>query len=82
MENCLIKKCPHCQILVYLPVKDFNCKIYRHGVYKANMQQIDPHLNKEECYRLAKCELIYGCGKPFKVIFKDNAFSLEKCDYI
>ena len=46
------------------------------------MQQIDPHLNKEECDRLVKCELIYGCGKPFKVVFKDNAFSLKKCDYI
>ena len=82
MKNYLLDKCPHCKILVYLPVKDFNCKIYRHGVYKDNMKQIDPHMKKEECDRLAEEGLIYGCGKPFKIVHKGESCVLEKCGYI
>ena len=36
----IIKKCPHCKQMVMLPKEEFNCKIYRHGIYKINLQQI------------------------------------------
>ena len=83
MENILVK-CAQCDNLVIINKKDFNCKIFRHGVYKKNNKQIDPHLNKEKCDRLFKEGLIYGCGKPFKLLMdeEENKFWTEKCDYI
>ena len=83
MENILVK-CVHCEDLIIINKKDFNCKIFRHGVYKNNNKQIDSHLNKNECDRLFKEGLIYGCGKPFKLIIneQENKYFTEICDYI
>ena len=53
--------------MIIINIKDFNCKIFRHGVYKNNNKQIEPHLNIKECDRLFNEKLIYGCGKPFKI---------------
>ena len=78
----IIKKCPYCNMMVILPRAEFNCKIYRHGVYKINLQQIDPHMKKEECDRLAREGLIYGCGKPFCIKVEGNRYKIGKCDYI
>ena len=77
-----IRKCPHCNMMVFLAKKEFNCKIYRHGVLKKNFKQIDPHLPKEDCDRLVRENLIIGCGKPFRVIEENGKISIEKCDYI
>lgn len=74
-------ECPHCKSMIIINTKDFNCKIFRHGVYKNNNKQIDPHLNKTECDRLFNEKLIYGCGKPFKLIDNSN-YHAEICDYI
>jgi len=47
------------------------------------MQQIDPHLSKSECDRLANEGLIIGCGKPFRlVVNKEEEYRAIKCDYI
>ena len=75
-------ECPHCHGLINVNENDFNCKIFRHGVYKKDGKQIDSHLNKPECDRLFKEGLIYGCGKPFKLITEDNKYGTEICDYI
>jgi len=74
----LIVKCPHCfeEILIYK--NEINCAIFRHGVYKKNYNQIDPHLNKTECDNLFNAGLIYGCGKPFRL---QNDIA-EICDYL
>jgi len=56
--------------------------IYRHGVYKETLKQIDPHMKKEECDRLANKGLIYGCGKPFKIIKENGKYKIFKCEYI
>ena len=83
MSSIMIK-CPHCNEYIIIYKKDFNCKIFRHGVYKNNNKQINPHLNKNECDRLFKEGLIYGCGKPFKLIIneQENKYLTEICDYI
>ena len=73
----IIVKCPHCNDEVILFKNEINCKIYRHGVYKENLKQIDPHMDKEGCDHLANNNLIYGCGKPFKLV-DDIAIP---CDY-
>lgn len=39
---------------------------------------INPHASKEECERLVREGLIYGCGGAFRFDGK----TVEKCDYI
>ena len=82
MEGYITKCCPHCDQLILLLKKDFNCKIYRHGIFKSTFKQINPHLSKEECDRLKKEDLIFGCGNPFKIIVKEDKYIIEKCGYI
>lgn len=77
-----ILKCPHCHLYVLIHHNDLNCRIFRHGVLKNNNEQIPPHLHKEECDRLYTENLIYGCGKPFRVNGEGNHISIEICDYI
>ena len=74
--------CPHCHMYIIIMKEEFNCKIFRHGVLKANNQQINPHLKKEECDRLAREKLIYGCGKPYKLVERKDKWIAEKCDYL
>ena len=62
-------------------LKELNCRIFRHGVYKDNYKQIDPHMKKDECDLLKEKGLIYGCSKPFKINF-DGFWYAEICDYI
>ena len=58
-----IIKCPNCEISI--EVLEINCRIFRCGVIKETMEQINPHSSKEECDQYVKNDLIYGCGKPF-----------------
>ena len=51
-------ECPHCKQFVI--IEQINCGIFRHGVLKSNMNQINPHLPKPECDELANKNLIYG----------------------
>ena len=74
--------CPHCHMYIIIMKEEINCKIFRHGVLKANNQQIDPHLKKEECDRLANDNLIYGCGKPYRLVERKQKWVAERCDYI
>jgi hypothetical protein len=80
-KNELIVSCPHCS--EHILIEKLNCCIFRHGSFIKNGKQIDPHLPKEQCERLIKKRLIYGCGKPFKIIknTKDD-FEATICDYI
>lgn len=72
----MIIVCPHCND--YIEIISINCSIFRHGVYKNNFQQLNPHLKKEDCDNAIKQDLIYGCGKPFKIVNE----LVVKCDYI
>lgn len=72
-------KCPHCGDIILVNKKDINCGIFRHGVLKDGMKQINPHASKEECNRLLNEGLIFGCGKPFKIT-EDKKIYI--CDYI
>ena len=82
MDNYIFIQCPHCKDYIQVLKKEFNCKIFRHGVLKRNLKQICPHLKKVECDRLKKEDLIYGCGKPFQLIEKDGIYTTIICDYI
>jgi hypothetical protein len=72
----LIVICPHCGGLI--EIEQINCAIFRHGYFKNCDRQVNPHLDKEGCDELIRLDLIWGCGKPFKIV---NNMAM-KCDYI
>jgi hypothetical protein len=74
--------CPHCEGSIIVHQQELNCRIFRHGVHQATMQQMDPHTPKEECDRLAATGQIVGCGKPFQVVEQDGDLVAIICDYI
>lgn len=75
-----IIKCPHCNEFVI--IQEMNCGIFRHGTLKSTNTQMDPHLDEKMCTYLKTHDLIYGCGKPFQIIKKDDAIEIIICDYI
>lgn len=74
--------CPHCELLIIINIKEINCGIFRHGVLKNNLEQINPHECKLNCDTLVNKDLIYGCGKPFQIIKQNDNYIIEICDYI
>ena len=81
MENLnLIITCPHCNNPVL--IEQLNCKIFRHAVLKNTNQQINPRASKDECNKYISNDLVYGCGKPFKIIEYNQQYKAEICDYI
>jgi hypothetical protein len=76
MFEPFVIECPHCgQVCEILEI---NCSIFRCGIYKHNYQQIPPHLSKNICDEISQKGLIYGCGKPFRIVEK----KVIVCDYI
>lgn len=76
----LIINCPHCKEPVI--IEELNCKIFRHAIFKNSGLQINPHSSKLECDNYLKNNLIFGCGKPFRIIEIENIYTTEICDYI
>jgi hypothetical protein len=74
--------CPHCEGSVIVHQQELNCRIFRHGVYLVNMQQMNPHTPKEECDRLTATNQIIGCGKPFQAVEQNGELVAVICDYI
>ena len=72
--------CPHCNN--YVLIEKLNCGIFRHGILKSNNTQINPHASKQECDYYINNNLIYGCGKPFKIIQENDKFIIKICEYI
>ena len=73
-------KCPHCNSPVI--IQKINCGIFRHGIIIKTGKQIKPHSNKTICDFLSKNNLIYGCGKPFRIINNTHNYEAIICDYI
>ena len=82
----IVIECPHCKNLIL--IERLNCCIFRHGVFKSNGKQMDPHTEKELCQLYVKNDLIFGCGKPFQIIPNDHSknnddkFIAVICPYI
>jgi len=70
--------CPHCEINVVVEKNELACKIFRCGIMKSNGEPVPPHEKKERCDELFNKGLIYGCGKPFRVVDE----TVVGCDYI
>jgi len=75
-----ILKCPHCD--EYIIIEKLNCGIFRHGQFITNGEQIQPHAPKNMCDYYKSNNLIYGCGKPFRILLIENNFVVEICEYI
>jgi hypothetical protein len=82
MENYITVKCPHCELVILIYRNEINCAIFRHGVLKNSGAQVGPHSSKAECDDLVLRELIYGCGKPFRLTANDKEYMAEICEYI
>ena len=80
-SNERVIECPHCQEFVI--IQELNCKIFRHGTFIHNGEQIPPHSPKEICDSLVETKQIYGCGKPFIIIVLESGeWKVEICEYI
>lgn len=75
-------ECKHCNEFFIIKLSDFNCMILRHGAYKTNLKHINPHLPKKECDDLVRNNLIYGCGKPLRIVKVNDTYDISICDYI
>jgi hypothetical protein len=73
----MIVHCPHCKEPII--IDQLNCRIFRHGMFKYNFEQIPPHSSKPDCDRFVTDNLIFGCGKPFKI---EPDGQVVICDYI
>lgn len=82
MEEYFVVLCPHCENSIQIYKNEINCAIFRHGVFINNGQQINPHCSKDKCEKYVNQNLIYGCGKPFKIINDNNNYKAIICDYI
>ena len=80
MQEEPIVICPHCKEFVL--IEKLNCAIFRHGIFKSTGKQIKAHSSKELCDFYIEKNLIYGCGKPFKIINNNGKLESEICDYI
>jgi len=83
--------CLHCDEPFIIHHNDFNCKILRHGVYKHNLQPINPHATKSECETLVSSGQIYGCAGPLMITKspgnggssdRSGGYALTICEYI
>ncbi|MAD32002.1 MAG: hypothetical protein CL854_07290 [Cryomorphaceae bacterium] len=84
--------CPHCGGMVHIPATQINCNVFRHAFFKSTGLQIDPHTPKIECDRLLHEDLIWGCGKPFRLELEQeqnqtqdqlgNTYHAIRCEYI
>ena len=80
-EPELIVDCPHCKEPVL--IEKLNCHIFRHGIIKETGKQMDPHAPKNICDELVANNQIFGCGKPFKMVKKEDVtYISEICEYI
>lgn len=78
----IVLECPHCQIFFIVDKKDLNCMIFRHAVFKKNMEPINPHSPKKVCDDLVNKNLVIGCAKPIKIIQNNDTYEAIICDYI
>ncbi len=74
--------CPYCKGKIIINDCDINCGIFRHAVFKSNLEPINPHASKEECQRLLNENLILGCAGPFQIKKENDKYLIEKCDYL
>jgi hypothetical protein len=77
-SNCYIFNCPHCNDTITVNCNELNCQIFRHGVFIATLEPINPHTSRDECDTLFNSGTVYGCCKPFRF----DGVNVTVCEYI
>jgi len=80
-QNSVSFTCPWCEMMISVDLQQINCRIFRCGIFKDSLKQINPHLPKADCDKLVQERKIYGCSKPFEYVQTDPP-KVIKCDYI
>jgi hypothetical protein len=83
-------ECPHCKGFIQVEKTALHCRVFRHGYFyrkdeKGNiflLEQINPHMPKEQCDRLVSENKIVGCSKPFQIVSEGEKMIAKICDYI
>ena len=81
LDNILFFECIKCGIGLEVHIKDLNCKIFRCGAYKKNLQPIHHHASKYDCDKLVRDNLIIGCGCAFEIIQIQDLYTAVECSY-
>lgn len=89
MTEPLFFECPHCKDGIIVHKNEINCAIFRHGYFFVNKgneivltAQVPPHAPKAMCDELVEKKKILGCGKPFRIVKKNETYDIEICDYV
>ena len=77
-EKIITFICPNCQVTLEVREIDINCRIFRCGVFKNNLEPINPHLSKQDCEKLIHENKIYGCGAALELLKEGK---IIQCDY-
>jgi len=77
-DNVWYFDCIWCNNKIAVEDSEVRCTIFRHAVFKKNMEFVPPHASKNQCEQWLNDESVWGCAKPF--IFNRN--TVKKCDYI
>jgi hypothetical protein len=80
-DNVYVLSCPWCQGTIEVQRDQLNCRIFRHAVLKDNLEPINPHTPEKICMDLIERDIVFGCGKPFRIV-GDSSLHVEICDYI
>ncbi len=75
----IILECPYCYetITLYEP-NLLKMRFFRHGIFKNTGLWINPYVSNVVFDRYILNKKIAGCGKFFKIIYKDNKYYTEK----
>ena len=82
VSDFYLLQCPHCDGTVFVLSHEIRCRIFRHGVFRDTGQPIPPHSSKEDCDAWSAANRLYGCGKPFRVEWKETGWVALVCDYL
>jgi hypothetical protein len=77
----IITTCPSCQGDVIILEEEIACGVFRHAVYK-NGTDVGQHSSKEYMDGLIKNDLVWGCGRPFRLEKKEESYEAVECDWI
>lgn len=82
IQTILIFTCPHCGGHIEVLSSETNCCIFRHGQFRSNGAQVNPHASKAECDKLIEEDAVFGCCKPFRLSITNCIWEINKCDYV
>lgn len=72
--------CPHCFEIITVSKNELNCRIFIHAIYTHNYEQVNPHLDKDNCVKLRNDNKVYGCCLQCEIISNKNELFAQCCE--